>query len=91
MQTINVSQEKTCRELFTEFKDRYSIQEMEEHAQLARLFTYLQHRGSTSNGNYFHEPKEDIKRLLEKFLRYNPSKKPTPGGELNPSNNAAQR
>lgn len=70
MQTIISQKEKTCRELFNEFKDRYTIAEVDSHPQIAKLHTYLQHRCSMANGNYIHEPKQDIKELLEKFLDY---------------------
>ncbi len=79
MQTIIYQKEKTCRELFTEFKFKFTVVEVESHPQIARLFTYLQHRCSMANGNYVHEPSQEIKDLLGKFLSYNPEKnKPTP-------------
>lgn len=74
MQTKNEI-EKTCRQLFTEFKDRYTTDEVEKHPQIARLFTYLQHRCSIENGNYVHDPNHEISDLLQKFLRYAPKKK----------------
>lgn len=70
MQTMIIQKEKTCRQLFNEFKDRYTIDEIDSHPQIARLFTYLQHRCSMANGNYIHEPNQEIKELLEKFLDY---------------------
>lgn len=75
MQTMSF-QKKTCRELFNQFKDRYTINEVESHPQIARLFTYLQHRCSMANGNYVHEPSQEISALLGKFLNYYPEKKP---------------
>lgn len=75
---MNLQTEKTCRELFNQFKDRYTVTEVEMHPQIARLFTYLQHRCSMANGNYVHEPSQEIRELLGKFLNYHPEKKPAP-------------
>lgn len=79
METIIETKEKTCRTLFNEFKDRFTTDEVDQHPQLAKLFTYLQHRCSQANGNYVHEPNENIRELLSKFLNYEPKKKPTQG------------
>lgn len=65
--------EKTCRQLYNEFTDRYTVNEIENNRELATLFTYLQHRCSMNNGNYYHEPKPEIADLLVKFLHYSPN------------------
>lgn len=76
MQTMSFQKEKTCRELFNQFKDRYTIAEIDSHPQIQKLYTYLQHRCSMSSGNYYHEPSQEIRELLGKFLNYHPEKKP---------------
>lgn len=76
MQTMSFQKEKTCRELFNQFKDRYTIAEIDSHPQIQKLFTYLQHRCSMASGNYYHEPNQEIRELLGKFLNYHPEKKP---------------
>lgn len=75
METLSIAKEKTCRELYNEFNDKFTVAEVDNHPQLARLFTYLQHQCSMNNGNYSHTPDEHISELLVKFLGYNPRKK----------------
>lgn len=82
--------ERTCRSLFDQFKDKYTVLDVEKNPELAKLFTYLQHRCSMANGNYIHEPKENIASLLRKYLGYT-TKNPTPEGEANFQIHAAQK
>jgi hypothetical protein len=71
-----IQQERTCRSLFNEFRSKYSIDEVKQHAQLSRLYDYLEEKCSMANGQYVHEPNKNLKELLEKFLDYNPQKSP---------------
>lgn len=75
MQTT-IQQERTCRSLFNEFKSKYSIDEIKQHAQLAKLYDYLEEKCSMANGHFIHEPDKNLQELLEKFLDYNPQKSP---------------
>lgn len=74
METLTIKKEKTCRDLYSEFVGKFSIAEVDNHPQLARLFTYLQHRCGRDYGNYTHTPDDTICELLVKFLGYDPRK-----------------
>ncbi len=76
MQTPTIQKKRTCRSLFNEFKGRYTIDEVENHAQLKLLYDYLENRCSLVNGDYYPEPSPYMADMLKKFLDYE-EKKPT--------------
>lgn len=61
--------ERTVRQLFEEFKAKYTVDEVAASVQLSMLYKYLQHRCSYSNGNFTLEKDTRMHYLVEKYLK----------------------
>jgi len=73
---------KTCRDLYQEFCNRFTTDQIDSDLELRALYRYLVYRCSMNDGNYAHEPREATRQLVIKHLNYDPrTEKPTPGGE----------
>ncbi|KAF0195494.1 MAG: hypothetical protein FD166_2945 [Bacteroidetes bacterium] len=70
--------EKTVRQLFDEFKQKYTTDQIPASVELSMLFKHLQYHCSFSNGNYVHVPGPQIQGLIQKHLNYSFKKTKSP-------------
>lgn len=68
--------EKTVRQLFDEFKAKFSIDQISQNKELSMVFTYLQYQCSMSHGMYVHIPGSMMQGLIEKHLGHTYEKSP---------------
>lgn len=62
--------EKTVRQLFDEFKQKYTIEQIPANVELSMIFKYLQYQCSFANGNYVHIPGPHMQALIQEHLNY---------------------
>ena len=62
--------EKTCRELFDEFCNKYTIDQVADSKQLSMIYTYLRDRCKFANGNYIHVPPFSMREMIFNHLGY---------------------
>lgn len=60
--------EKTCKELFNEFKQKFTTDQVNESRELGDIYAYFQNRCSMANGNYIHTPNNRLVMLIEKHM-----------------------
>jgi hypothetical protein len=59
---------KTCRDLYNEFCNKYSIDQTAYNQELSMVYIYLKDRCSVANGNYFDFPPTTMRELIFKHL-----------------------
>ena len=68
--------EKTVRQLFDEFKIKFTIDQISHSKELSMVFAYLQYQCSMSHGMYMHIPGPVMQGMVEKHLDYKYEKSP---------------
>lgn len=68
--------EKTVRQLFDEFKAKFTVDQVSHSKELSMVFAYLQYQCSMAHGMYIHIPGPIMQGLIEKHLGYTYEKSP---------------